>query len=379
MKQPINECLSEATSNRFSLIPTDWAKTIAISTNVRPYRDGLIYLIDQDQLLFEKPEDVCTSSEWESDNPTPDDEQSWLDFPHLDNHGTVQAPITPTILEEFADLHRQSQAEILSFARKYGALGVCKHGLPGIHNDCPPIAIEFRRRRRKGAIFACLEPWQAWKDFSKTFSLILQLTREYRDKSPIKQRACYELQSSKLFAFHALYFIPPDNPEMIVSRRHTNKVKVLVEQCLKSLMNLARLLPTISLDHRGLMLDAPPYDIRPHVLPEEQSLAVVDQSSGLKIYTLDKKVISWWPHNSLFRILVLELITVILRSDGLVCPICAQEFTRGPKEGRREFCHTCSIRRKLERNRIYKRNNVVRKRDEKAEASAVIQSIPNSS
>ena len=43
----------------------------------------------------------------------------------------------PGLLENFLNLVDESDEEIFRYARRWGVLGICKHGVPASHNDYP--------------------------------------------------------------------------------------------------------------------------------------------------------------------------------------------------------------------------------------------------
>lgn len=44
-------------------------------------------------------------------------------------------------LDEFIKLRNAEDAKIVEFARRWGVLGICRHGLPGVHLGCRPLGV----------------------------------------------------------------------------------------------------------------------------------------------------------------------------------------------------------------------------------------------
>lgn len=92
----------------------------------------------------------------------------------------------PQMLERFVSLADASPASILEFARQWGVLEICEHGLPRSHNPCRPGQQMYRRvtwcyplgwyERGKG--YDCWEPLAAWRQFSRHARALLNIAAQ---------------------------------------------------------------------------------------------------------------------------------------------------------------------------------------------------------
>src|SRR5579872_3295266 len=77
----------------------------------------------------------------------------------------------PGLLERFVALADAPADEIVRYARQWGVLAICEHGVPACHShDCVPVTLPRSRR----VIF--WEPLESWRFFSHQAKAILELT-----------------------------------------------------------------------------------------------------------------------------------------------------------------------------------------------------------
>lgn len=77
------------------------------------------------------------------------------------------------LIVEFRRLHTASADEILDFARRWGVLGICDHGLPTSHHpDCLPTT------RREGGNWYFQEPLSVWRRYSACADAVLNVAGE---------------------------------------------------------------------------------------------------------------------------------------------------------------------------------------------------------
>jgi DNA-directed RNA polymerase subunit RPC12/RpoP len=68
----------------------------------------------------------------------------------------------------FIDLYDAPDTAILVFARRYGVLGVCEHGQPGVHSRCFPHIWEVRPGEEPGqSIRWSADPLATWRRYSR--------------------------------------------------------------------------------------------------------------------------------------------------------------------------------------------------------------------
>jgi hypothetical protein len=143
-----------------------------------------------------------------------------------DDDGFREVKVRPVIFGEFLSLHKASDRVILSFAKKFGVLGLCRHGLPlshfpmktlravqvGQRRECIP---KFTRRRE------IVEPLNSWRGLSRSAAALLQLqnqTSTRRDEERTRWRDALWLHEQLVLAGHrgyrsALRLGVPDPPE----------------------------------------------------------------------------------------------------------------------------------------------------------------------
>jgi hypothetical protein len=100
---------------------------------------------------------------------------------NLEGDGWGYYPITsgPGLLEGFIRLADASPEAVHTFARRWGVLGICHHGLPATHNPRPP-----ELPSRSGTATWCYplrqsgwywEPLDIWHDFARRARAVLNL------------------------------------------------------------------------------------------------------------------------------------------------------------------------------------------------------------
>jgi hypothetical protein len=78
----------------------------------------------------------------------------------------------PDMLARFLRLHSATDETILGYARRWGVLGICDHGLPCSHNHCLPMLCPTRE---KGLSFRLMEPLAAWRGWSKKAQALISI------------------------------------------------------------------------------------------------------------------------------------------------------------------------------------------------------------
>jgi hypothetical protein len=95
-------------------------------------------------------------------------------------HPPRAVPPGPTLLEEFVRLADGPDMAIANYARKWGVLGICRHGLPrthrrtavGTHSDCNLLLYESDSNFPDQMGW---EPLEAWRDFALKAQSILDV------------------------------------------------------------------------------------------------------------------------------------------------------------------------------------------------------------
>ena len=99
---------------------------------------------------------------------------SWVPpwVPQGDEKRVTYRQAKPGMLADFIRLHDANDETILAYARKWGMLGLCEHGLPCSHNQgtsgpsCLPMLVT-PLPRQKGSTFRLMEPLAAWRIWSR--------------------------------------------------------------------------------------------------------------------------------------------------------------------------------------------------------------------
>jgi hypothetical protein len=103
--------------------------------------------------------------------------------PMLGSYEYTWVPVRRGLLDQFTRLHEASDATILRFARRWGGLFICEHGLPnshspdsipfGLHDGCSPLGWGGH---------SWWEPIEAWKALSERAYAMLRIAIALRDK-----------------------------------------------------------------------------------------------------------------------------------------------------------------------------------------------------
>jgi len=225
------------------------------------------------------------------------------------------------LLEDFALLDVLDDDDILKYARQWGVLEICKHGLPTSHNPdgCRPLPT-----RRAGLNWEPLEDWRFWA------------TQANR----IMEVAAYT-QMGRLVSIDDLFLLgEPDGPQSSARRRWGRKRLITAQNVLteyrKPRTTDASLTTAQLLEIQGLSL-ALAVDswldlgrVRP---------TLIWDSTGFRV---DLAVGS--SNNRLFGALALHLAYAVAGQVGVAtCSACGKVYTpvRRPSSGRRCFCTAC--------------------------------------
>lgn len=89
----------------------------------------------------------------------------------------------PRMLEDFLGLAHMPAEAVVRYARQWGVLGLCRHGMPACHNHegkvedwCSPVGWEFGKTRAEQA----REPLSYWTFYADKFRTLLKVTANAR-------------------------------------------------------------------------------------------------------------------------------------------------------------------------------------------------------
>lgn len=240
------------------------------------------------------------------------------------------------VLFRFASLADASDDEILTFAGKFGVLGICEDGLPGIHNSCKPRmrrpnnlskelleveesdSLHFRSLVEDWHMKYGYTPWyweqlSSWRTLARRLDAVLTISILLRDgeRTSINDwRTFWPDDLSEERARKAGYW-PISEPKKRIGQRVTEW------------LSWAGLRPAIS-----WLSDSPKI-----VFPVA---GTSDDHDGSERQMA-------WPRNSLFPILIASLVVVLTSSRGHVkCGHCGKNFEpesdRKPRYDRKYSC-----------------------------------------
>lgn len=198
----------------------------------------------------------------------------------------------------FSNLALAEPDEILRFARKWGGLGICEHGLPAPHNPRP---VSLSPNLNSECKPSGLEPTEVWNQFARLFRAMLSIGANLRKNMRGNEGDwCFVLQGLQDYNL----------PSTITEERR------LLERILNLLLLMC--------------------DVRPQLQLEPANLKMCRSSSS-----------------GLFGVLTVQLISGVVRTNGFViCSACGKsglyEDLRGsrlraPKAGARFYCGHCQI------------------------------------
>jgi hypothetical protein len=199
----------------------------------------------------------------------------------------------PGMLEEFVGLEHAPNHTIAAYARLWGVLDICTHGLPASHN---PASLLTRLGERRSACFRQdREPIEAWRFFAAHARATLGVAAEIWRGRPGSAEDCHVLWSQ-----HGL------------SGEMSREVAFQVEQVM---------------DAVGYWLELG--DVAPRFWWWGSTPPSITFESA---------------NGGLFGVLAMQIALAVVRTDGLaICSGCSIPYVppRAPRNGRRRYCDAC--------------------------------------
>jgi len=292
------------------------------------------------------PEDIALRRDrlcWCPSKPSPE-------FPGFTYAYAKRTP-GPGVLEQFVALSDAPDADILRYARHWGVLVICHHGLPASHSEnCRPLTLP----RRGGYVF--WEPIESWRYFARHAKAVLEMAaatyngqviesaitdrlfpmppiakrsgarapsvRRRKDEKFRFDRSLYLLHERKNIFEHWLAGIPEPGPTKLAVHPSGNtktltRQRAFVSYAVNCWLNWGRARPQIDWDGPTPTIELTTGGILP---------MYVDRLSGA---------------------LALQLAYAVASSEGVAtCFACGRFYTpvRRPAAGRRSFCPACGLR-----------------------------------
>jgi len=257
----------------------------------------------------------------------------------------------PGMLADFIRLEGARDADILAYARRWGVLGICDHGLPCSHNqyptgilaDVPPCLPILATPRPPGeSEYRVREPLVIWRQWSRKAQALINISVQLnQDRFPRVEdwRVVKDLGDSGLGQTERdlsdLGLVePPDRRSMKDSTKLDEAHRALAYE-LDGWISMGQIRPRISWVRQRQ--------------PDRMS-----QANWGARFSLD--AVSSGPN--LFGLLALNLLLAIARTSLAVCSACANAYipTRRPNPNRRNYCTRCGLKAaQLEASRGYRR------------------------
>ncbi len=195
------------------------------------------------------------------------------------------------VLEDFLSLSEGKPEYILDFARKWGMLGLCKHGLPASH-DLPTISIEeFNKQEICHPVGR--ELLEDWREYARLLRALIRIATRLRKR---------ESGSTEDWA------IAGQQEESLQS--DLQKQQILLSNVFSRLLYVS--------------------DIRPFIKWESFSNSVAVP-------------FGYSPKSGLFGALALQALFIVTNKSMVACAECGDIFEpeRRPREGEQSYCIIC--------------------------------------
>jgi hypothetical protein len=203
----------------------------------------------------------------------------------------------PNLLFKFIKLRKASPQQIFDFARKWGVLGICKHGLPYTHIPQPTLETDFKYwceplETKEGYFW---EPIQSWREYASWTYAILKIA--------------VNLHQGKLGDVNDWKVIYGRHPKSPPNLNPLTLDKSLLSALINHWVEISNLRPRFDWSEKGIFVS---FD------------------------------------SNLFGVIASQLLMVISRTQGLgICSNCSQPFiplNRRPKANQRNYCQQCGKR-----------------------------------
>jgi predicted RNA-binding Zn-ribbon protein involved in translation (DUF1610 family) len=245
------------------------------------------------------------------------------------------------LIDQFRQLHVASDEAILDFARRWGVLGICKHGLPTSHSpSCLPVAYW------EGDTVYWKEPLSVWRKYSRCVGAVLNVAGEVaqeRNGRAADWRILLHWSDEERLSERDVWPSPPGHLPLVRLRERGFQDGEIDEALIDKHARLLGL-PWGSLSAAREMLGV-------YVngwIRMSGMVPWLDWDGKLKVWRIDL-VPSGYAFSSgltlgLLGALALRLMLVVANSEGFaLCASCHQSYfpKRRPDPTRRNYCPQC--------------------------------------
>jgi hypothetical protein len=207
----------------------------------------------------------------------------------------------PGLLKDFVELYDKSDQEIFHYARRWGVLGICKHGVPASHNDypfgvqhgvegCLPVAAERQDWHS--------DPLESWRYFSKIFRAIRDLGAHVNQN-----------QVGDPSDWRRVLLIREGDPPW----KNVRKARTVLSWKLQDLLDIGQVRPQVTWDKDKQQWQI---EMGAHSVP------------------------------NLFGLVSLSLVLSIFQRELVICSSCGNPYTpdRRPNPWKRNYCEGCGLK-----------------------------------
>jgi len=272
------------------------------------------------------------------------------EFPGFTYAYTKRTP-GPGVLEHFVALSDAPDEDILRYARHWGVLTICHHGLPASHGDhCRPMTLPGRGR------YVFWEPIESWRYFARHAKGILEMAAATYNGQVIERA-----MTGRLFPMPPLAKRSGARPP-VVRRRRDRKIR------LDRQLYVRHERKNIFEHWFAGILEPHPTDFAVHPPGKAEALArqrafvsyavncwlnwgrarpQIDWDGPTPTIELTTGGILPMYADRLSGALALQLAYAVASSEGVAtCFACGRFYTpvRRPAAGRRSFCPACGVR-----------------------------------